>query len=72
VAPDESYDWEVSDALSQWAATQAESFVVGVAVGERQRYRGVALVFTATMPPKAPAMPGREVGIVSGRLRMLT
>jgi hypothetical protein len=45
--PDETYDWEVREALEAWAGDRAEAAatVVGVAVGERQRFRGASLRF---------------------------
>jgi hypothetical protein len=45
-APDETYDWEVRQTLSAWAeGTASGSSSIGLAVGERQRYRGVAIAF---------------------------
>lgn len=47
-APEETYDWEVREALQAWAASLSPSATaVGVAVGERQRYRGVGIAFGA-------------------------
>src|SRR4051794_31924278 len=45
-ASDETYDWEVSSALRDWAKVLSpDSRAIGLAVGERQRYRGVAIAF---------------------------
>jgi hypothetical protein len=45
-APEETYDWEVSEALQAWCeATGAACSATGLAVGEKQLYRGAALVF---------------------------
>ncbi len=43
-APDEAYDWEVRSRLDEWTTGLAGARVLGVAVGERQRFRGLALV----------------------------
>ena len=44
MAPEETYDWEVREALQAWCeATGASSTAVGLAVGEKQMYRGAAL-----------------------------
>jgi hypothetical protein len=45
VADDETYDWEVAEALEAVAAAVGGSVAVGLAAGERQRYRGVLLSF---------------------------
>ena len=46
MAPDETYDWEVRDALESWAGTLSpDATAIGVAVGERQQYRGVCVAF---------------------------
>lgn len=58
--PEETYDFEVREALAAWAQEhEAAAATIGVAVGERQMYRGAALVFggrtrTATAPPAGP------------------
>lgn len=49
MAPEETYDWEVREALQGWCDSAAgSSSVVGLAVGEKQMYRGAALAFGAT------------------------
>ena len=46
IAPEETYDWEVREALQEWRdAKPAEVTSLGLAVGEKQLYRGAALVF---------------------------
>jgi hypothetical protein len=50
IAPDETYDWEVRQALQDWLQENgAEAGAVGVAVGERQAYRGLALAFGGSL-----------------------
>ncbi len=46
-APDETFDWEVREALASWMelVPSRSAGVVGLAVGERQRFRGLALAF---------------------------
>ena len=45
-APDETFDWEVTAALKRWVdGLGAPSHAIGLAVGEKQRYRGAALAF---------------------------
>jgi hypothetical protein len=47
-APEETYDWEVREALEAWAASlNPVASAIGVAVGERQRFRGVGIAFGA-------------------------
>jgi hypothetical protein len=72
-APDETYDWEVKSGLSQWAlAVQGASAVVGLAVGERQRYRGLALAFGDEPFSACPAVDQRFGStLVTGRSRGL-
>jgi hypothetical protein len=43
-APEETYDWEVHAALHSWAPPPS---ALGLAVGERQRYRGCVVRFSA-------------------------
>ena len=66
----ETYDWEVSQQLAGWA----ESFdgaVVGLAIGERQRYRGVALGFSDRPLISRPSLQGFDLTYVSGAARRL-
>jgi hypothetical protein len=73
IGPEETYDWEVREALQAWAGqTGASTTDVGLAVGERQLYRGVALAFGETLKPAAPPDPERfRATLVSGRARTL-
>ena len=67
--PPQTYDWEVRERLSAWAAGIDGARVLGIAVGERQRYRGLAMVFAdhAVTPPTDP----RAGTFVSGKTRRL-
>jgi phytoene dehydrogenase-like protein len=70
-AADETYDWEVKAALGQWteALTNADS-VVGLAVGERQRYRGLALAFSDQALQASEAIEARfSATFVAGKAR---
>jgi hypothetical protein len=71
--PDDVYDWEVREALQAWAAaTGAAGRVIGLAVGERQLYRGLALCFGEAVAGWAAPEPGRfRATLVSGRARAL-
>ncbi len=56
MAPDETYDWEVREALETWCDSAAgATSVAGLAVGEKQLYRGAGLAFTAA--PVSVARP---------------
>ena len=69
-APDETYDWEVRDALDGWAGDG--SAAVGLAIGERQRYRGCVLRFTDTYEtPDALADRRFETALIVGLVRRL-
>jgi hypothetical protein len=63
MAPEETYDWEVRDALETWAgALSPDACAIGIAVGERQQYRGVSIAFgggapTAAKPDEGPFRP---------------
>ena len=51
MAPEETYDWEVRDALESWTEAMSPSVTaIGVAVGERQQYRGVCIAFGGGAP----------------------
>jgi hypothetical protein len=55
--PDETYDWEVREALEAWAQRQSgAATVVGIAAGERQHFRGASLSFGGIEPA------GRDYG----------
>lgn len=63
-----TYDWEVRERLSSWADAVEGQRVIGVAVGERQRYRGLAMVFADA----AIASTSEQAGtIVRGKARRL-
>jgi hypothetical protein len=72
-APEETYDWEVREALESWTQSlRADGVAIGVAVGERQRYRGAGIAYggdalTATHPPESPF----STTIVRGQARRL-
>ena len=73
MAAEETYDWEVREALQAWAEqTKAPITAVGLAVGERQLYRGVALMFgQALKPASKPDSERFRATLVSGRARTL-
>jgi len=66
-APPETYDWEVRERLTAWAEGQMGERLIGLAVGERQRYRGLALV-SAQTPLAAQQGVGAGTSI-AGRTR---
>jgi hypothetical protein len=74
MAPDETYDWEVREALQAWAdATGATTAVIGLGVGERQAYRGVALAFDHDLTDAPAPDPQRfRAGVLRGTARQLT
>ncbi len=72
-APEEAYDWEIREKLEQWRdlATGTAS-VLGMAIGERQRYRGFAMSFSdAPFDPPRPPNSRFETAIVKGRTQPL-
>ncbi len=68
-APAETYDWQVKADLTEWAAAFApQPAAVGLAVGDRQRYRGLALAFVDGLgPPLPPAPIGYAAFVAAGR-----
>jgi len=69
-ATPQTYDWQVSDALSSWCAS-GESCMAGLAVGERQRYRGVGIMFASgPVPRPASGFEGFGLDFISGRCRV--
>jgi hypothetical protein len=51
MAPEETYDWEVREALRTWRdTTGAPTGATGLGVGEKQLYRGAGLVFGDAPP----------------------
>jgi hypothetical protein len=54
MAPEETYDWEVRDALEAWANDLSPAAsAMGIAIGERQQYRGVSIAFGGGAPAAA-------------------
>ena len=71
-APEETYGWEVGERLESWAKEQGATNVSGLAAGERQRYRGLAIAFGEELFGEAqPLVPGFDVTLVAGRHRRL-
>jgi hypothetical protein len=71
-APEETYDWEVGERLDNWSQGRTAASVHGLAAGERQRYRGLAIAFGDEPFGEArPLVPGFDVTIVAGRHRRL-
>jgi hypothetical protein len=69
--PEESYDFEVRDALEGWArAAGAAPAAVGVAAGEKQMYRGAAIAFAATQDER-PDLPPFRATVIRGNARRL-
>ena len=72
IASEETYDWEVTTALRDWAkALSVDSRALGLAVGERQRYRGVAIAFGNTTAARVTDEHLTST-LVTGRARSLT
>jgi hypothetical protein len=71
-APEETYDWEVGEQLEGLSKGYAATSVHGLAAGERQRYRGLAIAFGDEPFGEArPLVPGFDVTLVAGRHRSL-
>jgi hypothetical protein len=71
-APPETYDWEVRDQLAGWSkVTTSPLRAYGLAVGERQRYRGLAVAFGTS--PLSAARPVSNLGatLIAGRSQSL-
>lgn len=73
MAPEETYDWEVRDALQGWCdSTGRASGVVGLAVGEKQIYRGGALAFgEARLAAERPADARFRSTLITGTAQTL-
>jgi hypothetical protein len=72
VAPPHAYDWEVKNALTAWQDRASGRGMVGMAVGERQRFRGLALAGVRSGEAVTrPEIKGFAVSMISGRLRVL-
>jgi hypothetical protein len=71
-APEETYAWEISEKLAGWCRAQPGVGVAGLAIGERQRYRGLAIVFAdQEFASSQPAIDGLDVTFVAGPARRL-
>ena len=69
--PEEAYDFEVREALETWAdATGAASVAIGVAVGEKQLYRGAAIAFGVREGERPEREPFKAT-LVRGEARAL-
>jgi hypothetical protein len=73
MAPEETYDWEVREALQAWHDATGASFgAVGLAVGEKQMYRGAALAFgTSLDPAERPDTDRFRSTLIAGTARKL-
>jgi hypothetical protein len=71
--PPQTYDWEVRDLLSRWTDGVAGSTsAVGLALGERQRFRGLAVLTGIGLPAVRPSLEGRfGLTLVSGEAQLL-
>lgn len=73
MGPEEAYDFEVREALSTWAeGARAAGSAIGLAVGEKQIYRGAALVFGASEQASRPDVEPFRGTLVAGEGRTLT
>jgi hypothetical protein len=71
IGPEEAYDFEVREALEAWTETTGAGLcAIGLAVGERQIYRGAALAFGATNAETYLDGPFRPT-LIRGRARSL-
>jgi hypothetical protein len=72
-APPETYDWEVRSLLSGWAGRlNAGSSTFGLAIGERQRFRGLAVTFSpAPLAMQPPQMARFGAMLITGKARAL-
>lgn len=73
MGPDEAYDFEVRETLTAWAeGLGPDRTAIGLAVGEKQMYRGAGLAFggdaaTAATPDAGPF----RATLISGQARSL-
>ena len=72
-ASDEVYDWEIRQQLEQWRdGVAGTASVLGLVVGERQRYRGFAASFSTTaLKPSQRKKDKFETALVTGRTKSL-
>jgi hypothetical protein len=70
-ATPQTYDWQVREVLERWAAGKPRA-ACGLAIGERQRYRGIGIMFSNN-PVQRPAsgFEGFGVDFIAGPCRML-
>jgi hypothetical protein len=72
IGPDEAYDFEVREALEAWSERSgAASTAIGLAVGEKQLYRGAAIAFEATEANEKPQPEPFRATLIRGQARTL-
>jgi hypothetical protein len=72
MAPEETYDFEVREALQTWCDAATGSSDVGLAVGEKQIYRGAALAFGANpIAAERPDASRFRTTLIAGTARSL-
>ena len=73
IAPEETYDWEVRYALEAWAgAITGDAMAIGIAVGERQQYRGACIAFGDGAPTAGKSDEGSFTAtLIRGAARRL-
>jgi hypothetical protein len=70
-ATPQTYDWQVRDALTKWTA--GGRALSGLAVGERQRYRGLGIMLSETPVPRPTAgFEGFGLDFIAGSCRVLS
>lgn len=71
-ATPQTYDWQVSDALQAWGSRGGRA-LIGLATGERQRYRGIGIMFS-NLPMQRPSSGFEGFGLefIAGRCRLLS
>lgn len=68
MGPDEAYDFEVEQALEAWAGDTPSA--IGLAVGEKQLYRGAAIAF-GNSGLERPELPAFRATLIRGTARKL-
>ncbi len=72
MGPDEAYDFEVREALSAWSEEAGASLTaIGLAVGEKQLYRGAAIAFGAGNSVTKPEIEPFRATLIRGTARSL-
>jgi hypothetical protein len=70
-AAPQTYNWQVREALERWAG-ERQGAACGLAIGDRQRYRGIGLMFSDEPVPRPSAgFEGFGIDFIAGRCRML-